>query len=86
MPVSALIAVSETPNRMPERGAQHHAVVLDRTAHPRAHDQQAAEPEQAGLEGDHRGLGEVRVRAVHRRQRQPEHHQARGGQRSGPIH
>ena len=37
-------------------GAEHHAVVLDRAAHARAHQQQAADPEQAGLEGDHRAL------------------------------
>ena len=65
---------------MPEAAPEHHAVVLDRAAHARAHDQQAAEPEQAGLEGDHRRLGELRVRAVHRGQRHAEQHQADGGQ------
>ena len=79
------MAVSETPNRSPGGGAEHHAVVLGRAAHARAHQQQAAEAEQAGLEGDHGDLGEVRVRAVHRRQRDAQQHQAGGGQDS-PTH
>ena len=36
------------------RGAEHDAVVLDRGADARAEDEQAADAEQAGLEGDHR--------------------------------
>ena len=55
-------------------------------AHARAHDQQPADPEQAGLEGDHRRLGELRVRAVHGRQREPQHHQARRRSANRPSH
>ena len=74
------------PEQDPGGGAEHDAVVLDRAAHARAHDQQAAEPEQAGLEGDHRDLGELGVGAVHGRQRQPQQDQPGRGQRSGPSH
>ena len=64
----------------PGGGAEHHAVVLDRAAHARAHDQQAADEEQARLEGDHPGVREVRVRAVHGGQGDAEQDEPAGGQ------
>ena len=47
------------------RGAEHDAVVLDRGADARAEISRPPSAEQAGLEGDHRGEREARVRAVH---------------------
>src|SRR5204863_167438 len=65
-------------------GAEHDAVVLVRSADLRAEDQQAADTEEDGLEADHRGEAEARVRAVRRRERQAEEHQAAGGQGEAP--
>ncbi len=81
MPVSALIAVSETPNRMPEAapsitpwcstGPPMRGPMISRPPSPN----RPASKEIIA------GVGEVRVRAVHRRQRRAEQHQPGGGQR-----
>ena len=50
--------------------AEHEPMVLRRRPDPRAHDQQRARRDQAGLERDHPGQREARVRAVRGRERQ----------------
>ncbi len=62
----------------PRSRTEHHAVVLHPAAHAGADEQQAAEAEETRLEGDHRSARELRVGAVHRRQRQAQDHQAGG--------
>ena len=62
-------------------GAEHDAVVpLRAAAHVRAGDEEAAEAEQAALEGDHGGRRELRVRPVDGRLREPEEHERSGDQ------
>ena len=62
-------------------GPQHDAVMLEPPSHPWPHQQQAAEPEQAGLEGDHRRLGELRVGACIAGKVSAKQHQPGGGER-----
>ncbi len=85
MPVSALIATSRDAEQDAGRGAEHDAVVVGRGADARAHDQQPADAEQAGLEGDHRRRVEVGVRAVGSvRERHGQQDQAQAGEREAP--
>lgn len=84
MPVRALTPRLQTPKRTPGGRGQHDAVVLGSSAQARPHDEQRAEPEQAGLEGSHRGNGEPGVRAVARRQRDREQHEPDERQREPP--
>ena len=72
---------SETPKRKPGGRAEHEAVVLDGGADPRAHDHQRANEQQDGLEDDHAGHREARVRAMDSGEAKPEEHQPGGGER-----
>ena len=60
-------------------GAEDRAVVVGGRAEPRSGDQQHAEREHPGLEGDQRGHGERGVIAAGARQREHEQRQAGGG-------
>ena len=78
-PVRALMATSETPKRTPAARAEHDAVVMVGGAEARAADQQGADHEHRGLEGDHARERVRGVRAGRGRQRDDEEEEAGGG-------